>query len=293
MSRRSFVLGLGLLGVVAFSVPALAQSSSSSAYPPVCAANTVSAAKSEEAHAFYNAGRALYDEGNYDGAIAQFREAYRRDCSKHDLLIIISRSYELKGDRAEAVKALETYLDRVKDSPDAQTHKTKIENLKKQIAAAPPPPPSATTTTAPTASGTSSTTPPPAEVREHTLAPWLVVGLGGAAAVAGLVVLVTAPSLPAGCDKTTEKCVIQKDANGNDESASSYKDRQDTAGRSKTQPVIGGVILGAGGVILVGGLLWHFLEPTGPVNGTTAKMKRLITPSVAPGYAGMTLGGSF
>ncbi|MDB4941827.1 MAG: hypothetical protein JWP97_1361 [Labilithrix sp.] len=290
MSRRSFVLGLGLLGTVAFSVPALAQpSSASSSYPPVCAASSVSAGKSEEAHAFYNAGRALYDEGNYDGAIAQFREAYRRDCSKHDLLIIISRSYELKGDKPEAVKALEAYLDRVKDSPDAQTHKTKIENLKKQIAAAPPAAtPSTTATTAPATTAPSTTMPPAAEVREHTAAPWVVVGIGGVAAVTGLVVLLTSPKLPAGCDANNETC-----ARLPGEDAAAYKERQDKAGRHKGQPLIGGVILGAGGVVLLGGLLWHFLEPTGPVNTTTAKGMRLLTPAVAPGYAGMSLGGTF
>src|SRR3954467_12876903 len=137
MSSRKVVIGLGLLVAAAASVPTLALSAPPVTYPAACSPASVPQSKSDEAHAFYSAGRALYDEGNYDAAIAQFREAYKRDCSKHDLLIIISRSYELNSNRAEAIHALEVFLERVKDSADAGTHRTKIENLKRQLAAQP------------------------------------------------------------------------------------------------------------------------------------------------------------
>ncbi|CAN5924370.1 hypothetical protein BH11MYX4_BH11MYX4_00570 [soil metagenome] len=276
MRSRHLVIGLGLLFAVAAPLRASAQTAAPSPYPAACAGVSVSAAKSEEAHAFYNAGRALYDEGNYDGAITQFREAYRRDCSKHDLLVIISRSHELKGDRAEAVRALELFLDRVKDSPDAATHRTKIDNLKKQIAAQPPPPPpSAPPVTA-----------PPPEVREHTVPPWIVVGVGGAAVAVGVVILATSPGLPEKCDPTTKKCLRIAG-----ESESTYQDRTSRAEASQNQPVTGGIVLAAGGVLVLGGLLWHFLEPTGPV--TKGALKPSLTPSVSPGYAGVSLGASF
>jgi tetratricopeptide (TPR) repeat protein len=266
MRSRQLAIGFGLaLAAVASPATARAQAAASP-YPAACAA--VSPAKSEEAHAFYNAGRALYDEGNYDGAITQFREAYRRDCSKHDLLVIISRSHELKGDRAEAVRALELFLDRVKDSPDAPTHKTKIENLKKQIAAQPPPPPPPPVQA------------PPPEVREHTVAPWVVVGLGGAAAAVGIVLIATAPSLPAECDHPNNKC--------DPGSSDTIKSRAEA---SQNQPLAGGVVLAGGGALILGGLLWHFLEPTGPV--TKGALEPRLAPAVAPGYAGVSLGASF
>ena len=276
MRSRQLVIGSGLLLLaVAFPVRAHAQTAPSS-YPAACAAVGVSTSKSEEAHAFYNAGRALYDEGNYDGAITQFREAYRRDCSKHDLLVIISRSYELKGDRAEAVKALELFLDRVKDSPDSGTHRTKIENLKKQIAAQPPPP----------VVQPPPLVQPPVEVREHTVPPWIVVGVGGAAVAVGVVVLVTSPSLPDGCNSGTKKCdrVIG-------ESEPTYQDRTKRAETSQNQPLAGLIVASIGGAFVVGGLLWHFLEPTGPV--AKASLKPTVTPSVLPGYAGASLRGTF
>lgn len=276
------VSSLGLLAAVAVSVPALAQPASSGSQPYPIACTNVAPAESDRAHTLYQAGKAYYDDANYDAAIAQFREAYKKDCTKHDLLIIISRAYELKADRPAAIDALEEYLRRVPGSPDAQQHKTRIENLRKQIAAQPPP----AVTAAPT-QVSPPVTPPPGEVREHTIPPWLVVGLGGAGVVAGIVVLATAPSLPGGCSASTKTCTRFPG-----EPQADFDDRQKRAGASQTQPTVGAVILGAGGALVVGGLLWHFLEPTGPVE-KTGKAKPKVEPQVAPGYAGLSLGGSF
>lgn len=271
-----------LLLAVATSVPALAQTASSGLQPYPAACTNVPPSESDRAHTIYQAGKAYYDDANYDAAIAQFREAYKKDCTKHDLLIIISRAYELKADRAAAVDALEEYLRRVPNSPDAQQHKTRIENLKKQIAAQPAP--VATPTAAPTAAPTA---PPPGEVREHTVPPWIVVGLGGAGVVAGVIVLAAAPSLPEGCFASTETCTRKPG-----EPQADFDDRQKRAGASQTQPTIGAVVVGIGGALVVGGLLWHFLEPTGPVE-KTGKVKPKVQPQVAPGFAGLSLGGSF
>ena len=53
--------------------------------------------------------------------------------------------------------------------------------------------------------------------------------------------------------------------------------------------IVGGVGLAA----VVGGLVWHFTEPTasGTAKGTAPGTQ--LTPVVAPGYAGLGLGGSF
>jgi len=57
-----------------------------------------------------------------------------------------------------------------------------------------------------------------------------------------------------------------------------------------TRAKFAAVIASAG--VLGAGLLWHFVEPTGPVE-KTGKIKPTLVPAVAPGYAGMSLGGSF
>jgi tetratricopeptide (TPR) repeat protein len=285
MRARSFwsrgVIGSGLLLAVAISVPALAQSASGGAMPYPAACSSVPQSESERAHTIYQAGKVQYDDKNYDAAIAQFREAYKRDCSKHDLLIIISRAYELKGERVEALKALEMYLERVPNSPDASTHRNGIESLKRQIAAAPPP-----TVTAPPPSAT-TVAPPPAEVREHTVLPWLVVGLGGAAVITGAIFLVAAPKVPPNCSESSGSCAPSM----TEDPAQLAKERAQ-AGTSVGDRTGGLIAIISGAGVIGIGLLWHFLEPTGAVE-KSGSTKPSLVPAVAPGYAGMSLGGGF
>lgn len=283
MRARKLLIGSGLLLAAAISVPALAQPASSAKSEPYPAACTsVAPGESERAHKLYEAGKSYYDDGTYDAAIAQFREAYKKDCSKHELLVIISRAYELKGDKAAAITALETFLERMPSSPDAAQHRTRIENLRKQLAAQPPPPTASAPPPPPT-----TTAPPPAEVQQHTVPPWIVVGLGGAAVVVGVVLFATAPKLPDGCVAATQKCTRNPG-----ESTADFADRQNRAGASQDQPLYGAITLAGGGVLIGGGLLWHFLEPTGPAE-KSGKTTPKLTPQVTPGYAGVSLGGNF
>ena len=281
MRARQLVIASSLVALAFTAIPSREAHAQSAgvAYPPACNASQVPQTESERAHTIYSAGKVQYDDKNYDAAIVQFRDAYKRDCSKHDLLIIISRAYELKGDRVEALRALETYVERVPNSPDIMTHRNGIDSLKKQIAVQPAtPPPSAGAQPAA----------PPQEIREHTIPPWIVIGLGGAGVIAGVVILATTPSLPAGCVVGDMKTCTRKAG----ESDGAFADRQAKAGASQNQPTVGGVVMGIGGAVLVGGLLWHFLEPTGPVEKSTA-LKPKLTPQVTPGFAGVSLGGSF
>lgn len=273
--RRKHIIGLGLLLAAVTSVPAFAQPAGQGY---ASCTKTVTAGESELAHQKYIAGKQDYDEGNYDSALRRFRDAYTLDCTKHELLIIISAAYERKGDKKEAVDALETYVARSPGAPDAGTYQAKIENLKKQLAAAQPPP--ATTPTEPP-----PTTPPPKEdVQGHSVFPWILTGAGVAALGVGIVLIATAPKLPDGCDKDQQTCRPLPN-----ESAQAFEDRQSEAGRSAGQPLAGTIVTLGGGALVVGGLLWHFLEPTGTKE--TAKPK--LRPSVSPGYAGLALGGRF
>jgi tetratricopeptide (TPR) repeat protein len=286
MRNRLNALGLGLLLAAAAFVPAaaLAQPGAPPAPYPECKGRTVSSSDSEKAHTIYLAGKVKYDESDYAAAIAQFREAYSRDCTKHELLIIISAAYAKDGNKVEAVRALRTYLERVPNTPDRSTYERSIENLEKQIAAQPPASaqPSASATSPPPAA-----TPPaaPAQERGHTIYPWLVVGAGGAAMVAGGLVHALRPALPENCEASTGKC---KQKPG--ESDSAFEDDQARAGRWKTMPKIGTALLVGGGVLVVGGIVWHFLEPTGPKEASVVPKLR---PEVAPGFAGASVGGSF
>jgi hypothetical protein len=292
MRARMHGLGLGLLLVVATAVPALAQQAGPSAPAsktdyPSCAGKEVSKADSEAAHRKYLAGKDDYDEAKYDSAITIFMDAYRKDCNKHELLVIISRAHELNHNLPEAIRALEVYLERNPQSPEAQTQRNKIKNLQDRLAeerkkaAAPPPP---------TATAPSGSAPPAPEPQGHTIYPWLVVGAGVVTLAVGIVLLATVPALPPGCTKKEQTCNRFKDAAGNPtESEEDYQARQSDAGRHVNQPIWGGIVTGGGALLVVGGLIWHFAEPTGSKEAAKTK----VQPQLGPGYGGFAITGRF
>ncbi len=291
MRSRKQRIGLAALLALATAVPALAQPSSGGTDDfPQCS-KQVTSEDSEAAHNAYLAGKASYDTSKYGAAITKFREAYARDCTKHELLVILSRSYELNHDLPNAIKALQTYTQRVPNAPDKKTYEDRIKSLQQQLQeqkAQPSATPSASATPPPTAS--SSAPPPPnppppqGEVREHTIWPWVVVVVGGMGMVTGAIFLIATPDRPPNCDVSTQKCTKQPPT----ETDSDLQNDQTRAGNHVTFPKIGAGFLIVGGALVGGGLLWHFLEPTGPASG-----KPSVTPAFGPGYAGASLGASF
>jgi hypothetical protein len=290
MRARMHGLGLGLLLVVATSVPALAQQTGPSTSPskteyPSCVGKEVTKADSEAAHRKYLAGKDDYDEGKYDSAITIFQDAYKKDCTKHELLVIISRAHELNHNLSEAVRALEIYLERNPSSSEAQTHRNKIKNLQDRLAEERK---KAAATPAPTATGTAGgPTPSAGEPQGHTIYPWIVVGVGGAAIVTGAVlVVIGASNFPENCTFSTNAC----NPNPNETTESeSYKQRRNDAGSAKGAQIGGMITLAGGAALVVGGLIWHFLEPTGPKESAKTK----VQPQLGPGFAGLGLTGRF
>lgn len=272
--RRSLTAMAPLLALLVTSGQALAETPTGATSHAACD-KAIGPSESDLAHQKYIAGKQDYDEGNYESAVRRFRDAYTLDCTKHELLIIISLAYERKGDRQEAVNALETYVARAPTAPDVGTYKAKIENLKKQIAAEPPPAPKA-----PPVAAASSTVVP----RGHTPWPWVVTVAGVVAVGIGVAVVATAPSLPERCDEETEKCTRFEGETDGD-----FADRQDTAGRATHQPTWGAVTIVGGGLLVAGGLLWHFLEPTEPTERAKAKLR----PQLSPNFAGVSVVGTF
>jgi hypothetical protein len=248
---------------------------------PACTPKTP--INSEAAHGAYIAGKGSFDVAEYGRALDLFKDAYRRDCSKHELLIIIARAYELSGNRPEAIHALETYLERVPNAQDGDVQRQHIANLKQQIAAAevstapapaPPPPPP-------------PVVPPPAmEKREHTAVPWALAGFGVATAVVGFVVYESGvPKVERGeglCGDQHQSCP----SNPTPAQTSVISDA--TTGTHLEN--VGAVVMGVGAAAIVGGLLWHFIEPTGDVAVQTALR---VTPNVNRGFAGLSLDARF
>lgn len=222
-------------------------------------------------------GKSFSDEGNYDEAVRNFMIAYKKDCERHTFLPLLAGVLEKQSNYEEAIRALKLYLERQRDmsAGDRATTESKIKNLqalrdkqKKAIADA----------AASAAAQQPSAPPREVVVREHTAAPWLVFGVGAASLVTGIVLAAGFTTYPDGCDPETQKCV-----NGADNGAANI-----VSGARIAAPIT----IAGGSVFMVGGLLWHFLEPTGPVV-KEAKLRPKVAPMVAPGYAGLSLGGAF
>lgn len=285
-SSRSLPLAFLLGTAIAF--PAFAQQPSVTAYP--ACTGTPTKADSDAAHGAYIAGKGSFDENDYARAVDYFKDAYRRDCTKHDLLNIIARAYELRGDRAEAVNALETYLKRVPpNEPGNEQIQRRIANLKAQIAAAPPTPvPIATTAVEPvpiTLATPPPGNPPPDRVTTssgHSVGPWVMVGVGGAATVAGLVLLIVGQGK---ISESKDKCRIP--LGGTARVCDPGVDGSSLQSQGNTLSAVGGVVGGVGLATVAGGLIWHFTESTGP------ETRARIRPDVRPGYAGLTVGAQF
>jgi hypothetical protein len=129
----------------------------------------------------------------------------------------------------------------------------------------------------------------------HTVWPWIVVGVGGVSMVTGLLLILTAPDLPPGCDTSTSLCTpFGKDASGRDiETQEELSKRQQQAGTATDQPTWGTVVLIGGTLIALGGVAWHFLEPTGPSKGSGRQRKPHVAPWIGSGGGGLAASGTF
>ncbi|MBX3213841.1 MAG: hypothetical protein KF850_17510 [Labilithrix sp.] len=119
----------------------------------------------------------------------------------------------------------------------------------------------------------------------HTPYPWIVVGLGAAGVTAGVVIALTSPERPANCNADTQTCTRLPG-----QSAADFLKDQETAGTADSQPVLGWVVAGAGAALVAGGLLWHFLEPTGDEKSSS---RVRFSPWTTGQSSGAALGGRF
>lgn len=258
---------------------------------PVCKSKPT-ASDRKGAKGAFAAGEASFKEADYATAIVYWHDAYRRDCTAHALLRNLATAYELLGDRKAAIHALETYLERNPKDPEAAAIQRRIDNLKEQLSATSSPPP------APTPSEPESSTliprpmpvvqappvqpaepeePEPAPVTEsRSILPWVTVGVGGAATIAGTVVFFDGRKKVADAEEVcpTRRCSADIANKGN-------------AGRR--EQTIGLIVGGVGLAAVAGGVVWGlmFNEPTTVVTETG------IAPQVGPDFAGVQFAGRF
>lgn len=298
-SMRS-LLGPRILGVVLFLA---GQTAAAQARPyPECLAEPtegdIAAAKGA-----FQAGQASFNEADYERAITYWEDAYRRDCTAHALLLNLARAYELKGDKAQAVEALQTFLARKPESPQKDQIERRIVVLNQQIAteapevtpaaAAPEPPQETATELAdPTPHAAEPSAPAsPAEPRNHWIGPAIVGGAGLAAAVTGVVLHSSGSSDE---EKAAEACPTRQQCSQRVE---------DQGNRGILKQKIGvGLIIG-GGAAVAGGVAWYFLtkpqsSAASPTEGHASRRSAsgsrwLVVPEAGEGYAGVTAVGTF
>jgi hypothetical protein len=292
-SIRKPLLAAGL-ALTVFAVPALAQQPVS--YPPACDASRVSKADVDRAHTVFLSGKQYLDESNYDKAISYFNDAYSIDCSVHAILPIIATAYERKGDKPEAVRALDEYLRRVPNAPDREHVERRIKNLNDQIAREAPPP-SATASAsasaappvasaAPEPSATASSVvvpqPPPAQTTgsgKSSVGPIVLTSVGGAAVVTGVILLAV------GAGKVSD--ASKQCASGHTLCAT--QSAVDSGNSGRTLEGVGFVAGGVGIAAAAAGVIWLVVGSSGSGSSAAKLDGPILSPVVAPGYAGLAL----
>jgi hypothetical protein len=255
-----------------------------------------------DAEAHYNAGREAYDNRKLDRALPEFFEAYAMACEQHDVLLIISRSYELDRNYTDAIRALEVYKERTKDnSPENNALLGKLRETKREEDAK-----AAQLAEAKAKAAAAANAKPvvkTVEVRGHTLAPWLVVATGAVAVATGAVLALVVYDSPHGGKGT----LVVRDSMGNTReeedptlcavesfpstsSANCYgvKKNGKKMDDSLTFRNVGGWLMIGGAAAVVGGVVWHFLEPTG-----SETPRARFSPSISPTYAGASWAATF
>jgi len=235
----------------------------------------------------FQAGQGSFNEADYQRAITYWEDALRRDCTANALLLNLARAYELSGSKRQAVVALQTYGAREPNSPQRDQIQRRIDVLNGQIAAEQPTAATAPTGTAPppATTGTAPPPPPPDTGGKRPILPLIVAGAGGAIAIVGGIIYLSASSEVSDFEKL---CPQRRNCPpGVDVDANAARDRQQLAGGI----AIAGLAIGGAG------LVWYLVSA--PEAEQTSAVRRLpkprtaFAPAVAPGFAGIAVRGSF
>jgi len=78
-------------------------------------------------------GQHYMKKGNYDAAIDRFQDATRYKPGFARPYRLMGEAYEKKGEKVEAVKSYEKYLEILPSAPDAGNIRKRIEKLTRQL----------------------------------------------------------------------------------------------------------------------------------------------------------------
>ncbi|HKY40525.1 MAG TPA: hypothetical protein VJN18_31540 [Polyangiaceae bacterium] len=276
------------------TVPAIAHAEEPTKSYPDCGREPTDA-EVQAAKGAFQAGNASFNEADYSRAIDYWEDAYRRDCTANPLLLNLARAYELAGRKRQAVVALETFLAREPSSGEKDQINRRVEVLKKKIAeedaAAAATPTTINGGTTPTGPPTTPPMEQPAPRAKRSAGPWIVMGIGGAAAVVGVIGYAGSKQK---MDEANARCDDPNTAKVEDRTScfdnSAVDDGNDARGNLTTSGVVFFVGVGA----VVGGAIWWYLDGKRVASAQASVLRRTaIVPLVSPELAGLSLSGSF
>ncbi len=175
-----------------------------------------------EAQRQFEAGRVLFDDGDWEGAAGRFERAWALS-RQPDLLYNLYVAYERAGELPLAAERLRAYIDAAPDSPERSTLERRLSHLEQRIresderdeVVAPEEP-----------------SPSEEDGGSAATAGWVVAGAGVAAAIGGTALLAVASGDASEVDDAP--------------SGSRWRDVSDAYERSGTFSTVGAVLLGVG-----------------------------------------------
>ena len=207
----------------------------------------------DRARVHFQTGTSYYDQGRYQDAAAQFREAFHLSGRSH-VLLNVSRCLELASDFGPAAAALEEYLAAEPNAPDRRTLEVRIAQLR---ARAPQDP-----------SGSAGST-----GGADLTAPAVFLGIGGALALGGVGTGIATLSIQSSLDSS---CGADRIC------AAELRGDVDTG---RALAITTDVLLGAGVVALGLGAVWLILAL-----GEGDEEPAALTPSAACALEGCIVG---
>ncbi len=213
----------------------------------------------------------------YGDAIRSWRDAYNFDCTAHLLLINIGNAYEKLNVPKAALLSFRTYVKRTGLDADKSIVK-RVAELEKQLG-------TSSSGGGGGAGGVQIDVPDPVDPPDGDgpgVAPWVVVGVGAAAGIAGGAMLGVGMANLADVQDKCPGGVCPRDKFSSD--AEWEKASRDGDKGPRTMTTLGGVVLGVGVAAIGGGLIWYFVGGSSSDETSTDKTP---TPSSGPGPSGM------
>ncbi len=232
----------------------------------------------------HRAAMEAFDRFQYAQAVRLWTDAYTFDCTRPKVFINIGQAYERDGDKAGALAVYELLLERAPaDAPADLTQK--VEALREAVKREAEERKRKADAEAKKAAESQAKR-GPAEPDEEAspplgIVPWIGVGVGGAAAIAGGVLLGVGLTQ---ASSAADECADPAARTGCPQTA------VDDGEAGETMSMVGQGLLYAGGGILVASLVVQLVVNQPP---STEPAAATVTPLAGPGFGGVAFSGRF